>query len=115
MEGRNEERRIGLESSLGDLYKFIYDDREAGKIKKRGPSHRTMCMIGHLYRDPPGPHVPRGIKTVGELYSLTKEEILRGFRFRKKKTWLNLNEILEGYGLPPLNLPEEYTSDQQNS
>lgn len=69
-------------------------------------------MITHLYSDPPGPHVPRKIDTVGELYSLTRNEILYGFKARKKKTWLTLNEILEGYGLPPLNLPEEYTSDR---
>lgn len=112
MENRNGSQGIGLKSDLRDLYRLIGSDREGGKIKKRGASLRTMCMIGRMYNNAQNQFIPRRIDTVGELYSFTEDEILYGFKLCKKKTWLKLNEILEGYGLPSLNLPQEYTSDQ---
>ena len=113
MKKQNEVQTIGLESNLSELYKLIRDGRETGKIKRRGVSLRTMCMLGYLNRRGPESRlVPRQIDTVGELYSFTREEFLYGFRGYKKKTWLKLNEILEDNGLPSLNLPQEYTSDQ---
>ena len=110
MKNRNKATKIGLESSLCDLCNMIDDDRDNGKIKKRGASRRVLGMIGWLNSGTPNKFVPRTISTVGELYSFTKEEIQYEFKLCKEKTWLKLNEILQGYGLPSLNLPKEYTS-----
>ena len=103
-----ERRKIGLNSDLEELSKLIATDRKTGKIKKDVSSHLAVCMLGYLQRDQLNTHIPRTIKKVKDLYSFTNEEILKGFSY-KKKTWLRLNEILEGYGLPKLNLPKEYT------
>lgn len=113
MEKRNEVQKIGLGSDLRELYRLIDNGRRTGKIKRRGASLRTMCMIGRLRSDSASNQfVPRKIDTIGELYSFSEKEMLYGFRGYKRKTWLKLNEILGECGLPSLNLPQEYTSDQ---
>lgn len=112
MENRNERQRIGLESGLKELSKLIKDDQQAGRIRKERSLRRVRGMLGHLSSDKISSLVPRKIDTVEELYSFTEDEMLHKFRFYKEKTWIKLNDLLENYGLPTLNLPQEYTSDQ---
>ncbi len=101
---------IRKDTDLGELIKTITVGRRHGTIKKEMASSLVLGLLGHLYGgNKIEMHVPRKIHTVGELYSLTENEILR-FKGYKKKTWLKLNDILLCYGLSSLTLPQEYTS-----
>lgn len=110
MDERDRENKIELESNLEDLIKFIDEGRKKEKIKKRPPSGRIMGMLYRLRKEDDS-YVPRQIRTVQDLYTFTEFEMLRRFNGYKKKTWLGLDKILQINGLPPLNLPQEYTSD----
>lgn len=105
-------KKIGLESSLSDLSELICEGQKSGKITKGMASSMVIGMLSHLSSDEPFQHVPRKIKTVGGLYTVTEDEILHKFRHYKKKTWLRLNEVLDLYGLPTVKLPQDYIADQ---
>lgn len=70
-------------------------------------------LIGNLYSTD-GKFYSKGIRTVGDLYRLTQEEMTR-MPMYGKRTFVKLNELLTGKGLPPLQLPKEYTSFPQIS
>jgi hypothetical protein len=112
MEIQSSKKKIGLETSLSDLSRMISYDQKFGRIKKGMASSRLIGMLSHLNSDEPFQHVPRKIKTVGGLYTVTEDEMLHKFRHYKKRTWLRLNEVLDLYGLPGIKLPQEYTADQ---
>jgi len=114
MKNQNEAPEIRLESDLSELLKLIMIGWRTGKIKKDVALSRVVVMIGYLSNDK-HLYVPKKINTIGELYTFSEDEILHKFRNYKIKTWLKLNEILERYGLPNLNLPQEYKSDPLNS
>lgn len=82
-------------------------DRRTGEIRKSVASSRVLGMLGQLSNDS-HPYVPRTISTIGGLYTFSEDEISHKFRNYKSKTWLKLNEILEKYDLPAINLPEGY-------
>lgn len=106
-------QKISLESNVVELSKLIRKDRRTGKIKKSVASSRVLGMLGKLSSDR-HLYVPRKINTVGELYTFSEDEISYKFRNYKSKTWLKLNEILETYDLPAINLPSEYAFDPLN-
>jgi len=70
-------------------------------------------MIGHLYCED-GVHYRKGVRKVRDLYGLSENDIGRMSMYGKK-TFLKLNELLTGKGLPALQLPKEYTSYPQTS
>lgn len=101
---------IRKDTSLEEFIKTITIGRRLGTIKKEMASSLVLGLLGYLYDENEiKMYVPRKIHTVGELYSLTENEILR-FKGYKKKTWLKLNDLLLCYGLSSLKLPQEYTS-----
>ena len=105
--------KIDMNTRLGGLTKEMWDDylesKEAGRTYSSG-KRLAMCMLGYLNKtNTELIRVPRTIETVGELYSLSLREIRRGFPGYGKKTWRALNDYLKEYGLPPINLPAEYT------
>ncbi|MFH2059395.1 MAG: hypothetical protein ABIJ59_10905 [Pseudomonadota bacterium] len=113
MENKKGKQRIGLESGLNELSKQIMEDRRTGKIKK-DVSSRVLGMLGYLCSNK-NLYVPRKINTISELYNFSEDEMLHKFKNYKIKTWLKLNEILEIYNLPSLNLPQEYAIDPLNA
>ena len=70
-------------------------------------------MIGHLYCEY-GMHYRKGVRKVKDLYGLSENDIGRMTMYGKK-TFLKLNELLTGKGLPALQIPKEYTSSLQTS
>lgn len=70
-------------------------------------------LIGNLY-SPDGKYYSMGIRTVGDLYSLSPDVIKRMGMYGPK-TFLKLNSLLTSKGLPALQLPKEYTSSHQTS
>lgn len=101
---------ITMETNLRELA-WILRDRHRSAKRKDVVLNRAVCMLGRLYDENESAGlVSRQIHTVGELYSFTDREFLYGFRGYGRKTWLKLNEWLPKYGLPPVKLPQEYTS-----
>lgn len=105
-------RSIDMNTPLSEFAKELWGryrkSKESGRTYSSGKS-LAMCMLGYLEKTDYGLlRAPKTIKTVGELYSLTQEEVgyTRGYG---KKTWHALNDFLKEYGLPPIRLPEKYT------
>lgn len=108
IQGEDPNSSITMKSNLMDLYQALRKEHHSAK-RKDVVLLRAYCMLGNLHDERKPRIVPRQIHTVDGLYSFTEEEIL-SFIGYGKKTWLKLNEWLPKYGLPPLKLPQEYTS-----
>lgn len=105
-----ENKHLSMETDVVELIEKIRLGRRSGEIKKNQTSKR---VLGMLYRLTSDEHrfVPRKIEQIKELYSFSNEEMERKFQYYKKRTWQELNCILDQYGLPRINLPEVCKAD----
>ncbi len=107
----NLEGKVGEKITEMELKDFI-DYSGLGKPKDLAEKY-VRGLVGNLYSSD-GKYYSMGIRKVGDLYNLSPDSIKR-MQMYGKKTFLKLNQLLTGYGLPALPLPKEYTSSPQTS
>lgn len=109
-ENNESESKVSMDTNLYDFGSILRQERRTGKNKGMA-FHLARCMVGYLHQGGyPGMGYTKlkPLNTIREIYSFAERKDLPSLGHYGKKTWLKLNECLEGYGLPPLNLPKEW-------
>lgn len=106
LEGRIDKKIAEME--LRDFIEYSGLNKPANLAEKY-----VRSLVGNLYASD-GKYYSMGIRTVGDLYSISPDVIKR-MRMYGPKTFLKLNSLLTSKGLPALQLPKEYTSSHQTS